>query len=248
MALLYQRRYNKLHKSIYGLSYDTAVLNIARLSVDLYASFNYKFNIYVNKQLYAKFPLFYKDWDDIPVSMTLLITNICLLVAYLSIWKQLMLYRATSHTHQGVSMICIVTLTVFLGLVGTATFYFYHVDPHHFTYLDHLNIMWVMGNMVGMVTLCPQICINWMGKCCSGISSRYILTLIIADCVRWIGYTITAMKESVEYWNWPFNSIPIVTTSAELLCLVVILYQAQFVYRGHKPTLPRISEKSTALV
>ncbi|SMN21930.1 similar to Saccharomyces cerevisiae YCL002C Putative protein of unknown function [Maudiozyma saulgeensis] len=248
MAVLYQRRYNKLHKSVYGLSYDSAVLTIARLSVDLYTSLNYKFNIYVRTQLYARFPLFYKDWDDIPISISLLITNVGLLIAYLSIWKQLTLYKATSHTHQGVSMICIATLVVFLGITGTATFYLYYFNAHHFMYLDHLNILWIMGNMIGMVTLCPQICINWMGRCCSGISSRYILTLFVADCIRWIGYVVSAMKGSVEYWNWPFNSIPIVTTSAELLGLSVILYQAQVVYIGHKPTLPRIHEKRTALV
>ena len=248
MALLYQRRYNKLHKSVYGLSYDTVILNLAKIFVDLYTSVNYKCNNTVINQLYARFPLFYHSWDDIPISIPLLIGAICLFLANLSIWKQLRMYKATSHIHQGVSMTCIVTVSILIGFIATLTLYLWYFNIHHFAYLDHLNSIWVMGNMIGMMTLWPQICINWMGRCCMGISSRYILPLITADCVRIIGYYITLWNNSLKFWQWPYNSIPVIVTLAELLSLLMGFYQTHFVYIGNKPSLSKISEKRTALV
>lgn len=247
-AVLYQRRYNKLHKSIYGLSYDTALLNIIALLVNIYVSINYKFNPIVNDQLYARFPIFYKGWYDIPVSITLLIADVAQLFCYFVIWKQLSLYKVTRHIYQGISLICISVVFIMVGFIGTLTLYFSFFDVHHFVYLDHLNIIWVMGNGIKSVTLCSQICINWMGQCCVGVSSRYIITAIVANIIQFIGFIASNTNNNINFWEWPFNSIPILITSTELICLFIIFYQAEFVYRGNKPSLPKQIDNLSTIV
>ena len=174
VALHYQRRYNALHNSIYGLSYDTTLLSIVKSIVVLYTVLSYKFNPTVREQLYRRFPLFYNSWDDIPVSTPLLLAEGMLLISHLRIWRQMSLYKRTRHTHQGVSLIALIFLSVFLVVPAILTLYLSYFNIYHFAYLDHLNIMWVMGQIIGTMVLCSQICINWMGSCCAGVSSRSV--------------------------------------------------------------------------
>lgn len=248
LALHYQRRYNALHNSVYGLSYDTTILSIVKSTVVLYTVLSYQFNPEVRHQLYARFPLFYNSWDDIPVSTPLLFAEGLLLLSHLRIWRQMSLYKRTRHTHQGFSLIALMFLSLFIVVPAVLTLYLAYFNIYHFAYLDHLNIMWVMAQIVGSLVFCSQICINWMGSCCAGVSSRSVMTLCVANAVRWLGYMFTVWTGSVEFWAWPFNATPIVVVSADLLGLFLIFYQAQFIYFRHKPTLPKQSLRKSSFV
>lgn len=194
-------------------------------------------------QLSRRFPLFYPlDGSDIPISNLLLIKDVMLIICGSLVLRQLMLYQSTKHIHQGFSTNCLSILGTFASFSVFTYFCACHNLPEHDSgkfgvfYVEHINYLWVIGNMLRSFKFLPQVTINWMGFCTRGISSKYIITNLLA-CLLSL-FEILAFSKK-DFHQIAFNSCPWVVTLVQFLSLCAILYQAQCLYIKNRPYLPR---------
>ena len=236
-AAISQQQYNRRHKSVYNLSYDMILLNIIKQVISLYTAINYKYNMLIVRQLLMRYPVFYEVPGDVPIVQSLIFLDLGLLLSYLMLQVQLLKYHMTKHVCQGVSIICLCFLGALFGLLVFPSLYFTWFGVHKFVLLDHINWCWIAGSAIHVTTMWPQISINWMGQCCTGLSMRFVILNGIADIFRIIGFIITS-KQGLAFYNWPFNSVPVFVAIMELLSTLIILGQQKYWYRDNKPRLP----------
>lgn len=244
VAILYQRRYNKLHHSIYGLSYDLFVLEFLGNSLSIYCALNYRLSPLLRSQFAKRFPLFYPlDKNQVPISLLLLLKDTLIMAASALVIRQLILYRTTKHIYQGLSKICVFVLVIsaiFSVFTYTCSCYNLPVsDSGRFGvfYLEHINYLWVIGNLLRAFRFLPQLTLNWMGSSTRGLSSKYVLINFLSNSIMLVGLAI--LPKQIEFYRCPFNLTPVFVKTIESLSLVGILYQAQFLYLGTKPYLPK---------
>ncbi|SCU78781.1 LAMI_0A05908g1_1 [Lachancea mirantina] len=240
-GLQYQRRYNRLHKSIYGLSYDLHVLNSCYDVISIYCSMNFLFSNLVRRQLSLRFPLFYTDARNIPVSKLQLCISCLDLFCSILVVKQLHQYRKTQNINQGVSYLCLITIASSL-IFGVFTFACstlnLPIDSGRFGvfYLEHVNYMWVIGTLLSSLKLFPQVTLNWSGMCTQGLSSKYVVLTLTSELLEALGM---AFFQHQHWFEIPFNFRTRYDLSFNIISLVCILYQAQYLYLGAKRRLPR---------
>ncbi|GAV54443.1 hypothetical protein ZYGR_0AL01750 [Zygosaccharomyces rouxii] len=244
IAILYQKRYNRLHHSVYGLSYDLYLLEIVGQLLILYCTINYKWSSLVRLQLSKRFPLFYPlDGSSIPISKLLLVKDAVLTVCSLLVLRQLVLYQSTKHMYQGFSTTCLSILGIFAFFSMFTYFCACHNLPQRDSgkfgifYVEHINYLWVIGNAIRAFKFLPQLTINWMGFCTRGISSKYIIVNSLA-CLLLL-FESLALSHNKDFHQNVFNSCPWIVTFVQFLSLCAILYQAQCLYVKNKPYLPR---------
>ncbi|SCV04931.1 LANO_0G14576g1_1 [Lachancea nothofagi CBS 11611] len=235
IAVLYQRRYNRLHKSIHGLSYDLYVLSFISYLFATYCGVNYLFSALVRKQLIQRFPVFFpQDNPEIPVSKSILLTDILNLVCSVVVLKQLMRYRYTKHEYQSVSFMCIsvvvvcATFCVFTYACASLNLPLKDSGRFGVFYLEHINYSWVIGTFLSGFRLVPQIMLNYMGTSTQGVSSKFII-LSIASVV--LQLTVGLITRNQPHYRMPLNGKPLYEPALHLVFLIFILYQAQYVYR-----------------
>ena len=236
-AAVSQQQYNRRHKSVYNLSYDMILLNTIKQVISLYTALNYKYNALIARQLMRRYPVFYEVPRDIPVLQSLILLDLGLLLSYLMLQGQLLKYHMTKHVCQGVSIVCLCFLGALFGLLILPSIYLTWFGVHKFVFLDHINWCWVAGNAIHVTSMWPQISINWMGQCCTGLSMKFVMLNGIADIFRIIGFIITS-KQGLPFYSWPFNSVPVFVAITELLSTLIILGQKRYWYRDNKPRLP----------
>ncbi|CAI4056545.1 uncharacterized protein SKDI_03G0630 [Saccharomyces kudriavzevii IFO 1802] len=245
IAILYQKRYNKLHRSIYGLSYDLYLLDFVGNGLYLYCALHYRYSPLVREQLSKRFPLFYSlnDVNSIPISRFLILKDFCVFVCCLMILKQLYYYRPTKHIYQGISITSTLFLSAFL-ILGILTYgcSIYNLPLKNsgkfgVFYLDHINYLWVMANLVKSFKYVPQMSINWMGCSTVGLSSKFVLISFFAEFIDFLGRLI--IPTSALFYEIPFNSTPFWVKLIQFVTLLIILCQVQYVYVGRKPRLPK---------
>lgn len=214
--------------------------------ISIFCAINYKLNPIVIRQLANRFPLFYPHFWDIPIVTELVINNCITSVYILVILVQLYKLRETRHIHQGVSSILKLFLTVcFVFCCFTLICSTYNLskkrDSGRFGVymLDCFNYLWVIGNMFQIVAFWPQICINWMGQCCNGISGSFINLMVISSLIKLLAF---ALQPDKEFYQQPFNLEPLFVICMELIALLVILSQSLYIYSGNRPKLPKISD------
>ncbi|GAV49531.1 hypothetical protein ZYGR_0P01750 [Zygosaccharomyces rouxii] len=244
IAILYQKRYNKLHHSVYGLSYDLYLLEIVGQFLTIYCTINYRWSPLVRLQLSRRFPLFYPlDGSNIPISNPLLIKDVILTICGLLVLRQLMLYQSTKHIYQGFSTTCMSIIGIFASFSMFTYFCACHNLPERDSgkfgvfYIEHVNYLWVIGNTIRAFKFLPQITLNWMGSCTRGISSKYIIVNSLACLLILVGSLVSSPNK--EFHQNAFNNCPWVVTLVQFLSLCAILYQAQCLYVKKKPYLPR---------
>ncbi|CCK71906.1 uncharacterized protein KNAG_0I01150 [Huiozyma naganishii CBS 8797] len=247
VAVHYQKRYNRLHRSIYGLSYDTQSLTVAYRAVSVYCSLLYKCNGTVRGQLTRRWPRFYAlSGPGAPVQPWIVLADLAVLASLLGLIRQLAAYNHTRHVHQGYSFIAWANFTLTLGALGVGSLLCaLWRGPRGpgllgLFLLDHVNFTWVIGQYICAVALWPQICINWMGTCCSGISSRFVVVSLVGALVR--VFTNTNVGNNVPFYRWPYNVTTRLANYIELVSLCIILLQAQKVYVHNKPRLPKVGQ------
>lgn len=259
LALHYQKRYNRLHRSIYGLSYDTQWFQLLQHIISVYCSLNYRFNPIVRGQLQRRYPHLYADPttnqpSNIPISWSMFIFDLLLSWNLFSLIRQLRRYGYTRHIHQGISSLATFIILTFIVVFGITTLWFaYWFGIHQnkdsgllgIFWLDHINYLWLMSQVFHVWSFWPQLCINWMGKCCQGLSSRFVILSLLSSIIKFIGVTILNQKydNTTGYYFWPFNLDGKYIIICELLSISLILLQAQYFYPNNKPYLPRQFEK-----
>ena len=267
LAIHYQRRYNRLHRSIYGLSFDSQLFQFIQHVLSLYCSLNYMLNPYIKRQLQRRYPLFYDSHDTqiIPVSWVIVIFNFLSAWNYWSLIRQLKKYDYTKHIHQGFSSLAKSIIVIFVYFLGIFTFwcaFWFGIcqgkDSGLFGlfWLDHVNYFWLLSNIFHLWSFWPQLCINWMGKCCQGLSSKFVILSLLSSLIKLFGITIlngydklaVPMKnnnnQGIPYYQWPFNLENKFVIIMELLSIIGILFQAQYFYPNNKPYLPKSIEKT----
>lgn len=265
VAIHYQKRYNRLHRSVYGLSYDTQWFQFIYHVLCVYCSLNYMFNPTVRGQLQRRYPLFYgnnvNEGNDnntytgrIPISWFIMIFNLLLACNFWTLIRQLRKYGHTKHIHQGVSALARFIIIFFVSILGIVSMWFaYWFGIHRgkdsgllgIFLLDHVNYMWVISQIFHIWSFWPQICINWMGKCCQGLSSRFVILSLLSSLIKLFGITIlNKYNYQITYYQWPFNLDGKLVIITEFFALLGLLVQAQYFYPSNKPYLPRQTEKS----
>lgn len=206
---------------------------------------NYLWSPVVKSQLSKRFPLFYpaNEIIAVPVSISLLLKDLLKLVTCTLVLRQLLIYRSTKNINQGVSSTCTLLLLI-VSAFGVLTYacscYNLPVsDSGRFGvyFIEHVNYMWVVGNIIQGLKYVPQLSLNWMGLCTRGISSRFILLSLLSESVIGLGSII--LLQGTDFYRKPYNLTPDSVTIMKILCLSGILYQAQFLYLGRKSYLPK---------
>ncbi|CCH60974.1 hypothetical protein TBLA_0D04780 [Henningerozyma blattae CBS 6284] len=243
-AIHYQSRYNKIHRSIYGLSYDLYILEFFSHLVSIFCTLQYKFSPLISKQYAERFPLFYPQDDpatNLPISIILLLKDILISISSLAILKQLNKYRSSKHIFQGISIYCItsiIILIIFSILTFTCSrFYLPERNSGKFGifYIEHINYLWVLGNFLSCCKFFPQISINYMGSSTIGFSSKYLVLYIISILCQFL----TLFGDEKPFYRLEFNRTPFFTIIIQFISLMFLLYQAQFLYLNSRPYLPR---------
>ncbi|SCU98911.1 LADA_0H16116g1_1 [Lachancea dasiensis] len=241
-AVTYQRRYNRLHKSIKGLSYDSYVLSFVSNLLAIYSGLNYMFSPLVRKQLTRRFPIYYPSTDSrIPVSKLIMFGDILNLACTCAILEQLVRYRYTKCKLQSVSSICISTIVICIVLCvfsyACASIYLPYSDSGKYGifYLEHINYIWVLGGFLSGFRLLPQITLNFMRRSTQGISSKFLVLSMLSSSLQ-LGFSLTF--HSQQQYRVPLNSKPIYDCVFQLIFLISLLCQAQYVYRhpNRRPT------------
>ncbi|SCU90842.1 LAME_0E10220g1_1 [Lachancea meyersii CBS 8951] len=240
IAILYQRRYNRLHKSVSGLSYDLYVLSFASYVLNVYCGLNYLCSGLVRKQLVRRFPVYFqRKVADIPVSTAILVADLLNLISTGAIIKQLVNYRRTKREYQSISYICISILAVCLIFCvfthACASFNLPSRDSGRFGvyYLEHINYSWVLATLLSGVRLVPQVSVNFMGRSTQGLSSKFML-LSIASAV--IQIVIEMCTHARSHPFTPLNGKPIYEPALHLIFLLIVSYQVHKVYRNKAGT------------
>lgn len=247
-ALNYQFKYNRLHKSIFGLSFDMQWLLYVHLSLQIFITWNYKSNWVVVEQLQNRFPIFYHEKQYIPISWGIFIVQLAQWYRVSGLVRQLYTYWDTIHIHQGVSVGCAMILLIFVGVGGVTTWWFAWWFGSHrgkdsgllgIFWLDHINYLWLISNILRMTYLWPQISINWMGQCCRGVSSRFIVISTLTTFFKII--FSHCLSKSEPWYLYPVNLSTQLVNVIEFLSLLIILFQVQYLYLYNKPYLKRKS-------
>ncbi|CAI4297014.1 ALI_collapsed_G0005700.mRNA.1.CDS.1 [Saccharomyces cerevisiae] len=201
IAILCQKRYNKLHRSIYGLSYDLFLLDFVGNGLYLYCALHYCYS------------------------------------------SLLYYYRSTKHIYQGISITSIIIISVFLVLgiftygCSISNLPLKNSGKFGVFYLEHINYLWVMANLLKCFKYVPQMSINWMGCSTVGLSSKFALISFLAESIDLLGRLV--IPTNALFYEIPFNSTPFWVKLIQFVTLLVILCQVQYVYVGRKPRLPK---------
>lgn len=244
ISVLYQRRYNKLHNSIYGLSYDLYIISVISHLTSIYVTLNYSFSPLIRHQLAERFPLFYLN-NPPPISTLLVFFDTINLVTDTLVFLQLFQYSKSRHIYQGISSIAVYFLSLSL-IFNIVTFgcSLYNLPLRNMGiwgifYLDHINYIWVLGNIFSSGKFLPQIFLNYMGSNTYGISNKYLIIRISGTLLLLL--SIPFPDNSTPFYMAPFNYTPMFVPVSHMLSFCIILYQKQYLYLGNPPHLPRIN-------
>lgn len=245
VGVLYQKRYDRLHKSIYGLSYDMYALDIISRLMMIYISLQYMFSPLIRKQLANRFPLFYPlDGQKVVVNFFLLMAETGMIYFNLKVMKQLINYRKTKHIHQGFSVYLFWTLALCMVFhvftLACSTVYLPESDMGKFGifYVEHVNYIWVNVQFFQCVKFVPQISLNWMGNCTKGLSSKFVIMSLVSSVAGVLSLYVNS-TDATNFFLVPWNSYPLFVFICQTMSVLLILYQAQYLYIKNSPYLPK---------
>ncbi|QLQ82530.1 hypothetical protein HG537_0H02920 [Torulaspora globosa] len=206
---------------------------------------NYLWSSLTRSQLSKRFPLFYPSNEPsaIPISIPLLFRDAIHVYTCALVLRQLQIYRSTKNVYQGISTTCtaLIVMAISFGIFTYACscYNLPAKDSGRFGifFVEHVNYMWVIANIVQSAKYVPQICLNWMGLCTKGVSSKYIFLSLFSEIAVGLGSAL--LLQGTEFYKKPYNFIPAFVSLSNVLCLSYMFYQAQYLYQGKKPYLPR---------
>lgn len=219
-------------------------MSLVSNSLSIYCALNYKWSPIIRLQLSKRFPLFYPfDDNSVPISSGILLGDLLQLLVSVLVLRQLISYRGTKNVHQGISLICITVI----GMICCFGIFTYTCSYHNLPisdsgrfgifYLEHVNYLWIAGNVTESMKYFPQLSLNWMGLNTRGVSSRFVFISLVAELLNLIG--TAALPNNFEFYARPFNLAPRPVMLIKVCCLLGMLYQGQSLYLDKKPYLPR---------
>ncbi|CCF60010.1 hypothetical protein KAFR_0I02310 [Kazachstania africana CBS 2517] len=230
-ALQSQIRFNRLHKSIYGISYDYYILETLICIASIYYSTNYQFNTTARSQLMLRYPVWFETESlSSVISNVLIILEVSRLVGLFLVDRQLRLYYRTKHEFQGYSTICRIVIGTFWLLFVVSIIIIFKIKSGKLFVLDHFDITWTLTQLLKIGSLWPQICINWMTRSCKGMSINFIKFSIISNIIIVLGILVEN-KNNFQF-QLPFNSEVLFVTLIRLINMLIVLYQQQFLYNN----------------
>ncbi|KAH3900449.1 uncharacterized protein SCDLUD_003431 [Saccharomycodes ludwigii] len=262
-SINYQQKYNRLHRSVYGLSDDLYMLEMIISLLLIYCFLNYSFSKLVSEQFCKRFPLFYPlsqlDGNGnqtlipnkffstngvLPLYYGLVLFEIAKFILSLKVLIQLYNYRFTKHVHQGVSKICFSSI-LFILIFSIFTYCCSiknlsnnnNMGKFGIFYIEHVNYLWVFANILSTFKFLPQLVINWEGMCTQGLSSKYVVLQFFSNLFSL--FSAFSLNKSLPFYALPFNQKPMITSFVNLFCVVGLLYQAQYLYLNKSPYLKR---------
>lgn len=237
--------------SIYGLSYDLFIFDAFGQLVVIYFTSCYRYSLLAARQFSERFPLFYSEQQSqhVPINNVLFACDIILMISRLLILSQLLKYRTSKHIYQGISAVCFAFLiSSLLFGVFTLEFSLYHLPYRNsglfgVFYIEHINYLWVIGNVLRSIKFVPQISLNWMSNIVVGLSDKYIILNILSALFAVAGYSLHQNQE--EFYRIPFNNVPYLSLIFQCACLLFIIYQRYWLYIGVVRKIPKeISNES----
>ncbi|CCE66002.1 hypothetical protein TPHA_0O00300 [Tetrapisispora phaffii CBS 4417] len=254
IAIWNQWKYNRNHRSIYGISYDLFAATFFSHLCLVWCTLNYKYSSLLITQAVNRFPLFYNTNNEtpgtgnIPISLLILCNDILNIIGSIWVFKQLIFYRKTKHIYQGISpifisVVCLFTVFNFFTLVCSLSNLPNNSGKFGIFYLEHINYIWVIGNLLESFKILPQISLNWMGRSTSGLSSTFILMNLFSATLMLVT-SIFDGNSTVSYFLRPYNYQPIFVTVFQFILAVILFIQEKYVYINSKPYLQKGKESS----
>ncbi|KAK6465967.1 hypothetical protein DFJ63DRAFT_38982 [Scheffersomyces coipomensis] len=230
---LYQIKYNKAKKSIYGISYDYYVLNTINKLLALIVSLNYTYNSTIIMQYKARYPVH----SLAVISPIIIIIDCGLLLTNGLILSQLfIIYARTKNVNQNVSGFNMLFLSFLLGGFLIVSKYYWFAELT-FNYLDLINYLWLVSWLIAIVELCPQLVMNWFDDCCVGLHPQWLSFEIISLILNLTGWSMINLHFNVPWYQLPINYHGWCYLVMRSILLIIFSLQQFKCYKGKRPTL-----------
>ncbi|CUM63265.1 uncharacterized protein PRCAT00000836001 [Priceomyces carsonii] len=225
-----QVKFNKLKKSIYGLSYDYVVWTWLSFFTSVISSINFYINPEVIRQYRNRFPVH----PEVIVSFPILIIDMIGTVVVSGLLVQLfVIYNRTRSVNQGVSGLtkCILTLLIIIFLWSTKC---YIMEQKALFLLDIIDFLWFVSKFTLIIRYIPQIFMNWFDSCVVGHSDSFLAFQSISLlCLAFSKFALI----SEDWFNIPVNYNTWSYLVSGSVCLLILFLQERFLYHGKKPSL-----------
>lgn len=231
--LINQVRFNKLHRSIYGLSFDYTLFQWISYFCTVSSSVNYACNPIIRSQYALRYPLN----PPIRVQLPLLLVHILGLLAASGLcWQCWRLYHRTRNTNQGISTLAR-QLLGFLGALFVGTVYLFLYGKYTVNVLDLTNCVWLMGQILACMALFPQLFMNWFDACVAGTHRTFLRYSVASLLLLAASKTVMLASEEYAWHRQPpgYNTWAFLGFNSVLFAVLAV--QLEWFYKGNKPAL-----------
>lgn len=179
-----QLQFNKLKKSVYGLSYDFYWLHTLGYTVKIVYSLGYLHNSTVKEQYLLRFPIH----PVIPVNLGSFFIDFATTFISVCILVQMHFkHYQTKNNLQGFStfcgVVCGVSFTLLLYLIKLVCY-----RQKKLLLLDIFDYLWLMDHLLSPVKLIPQIFINFLSRSTRGQLSGFLMFQWLAFACLFVGH------------------------------------------------------------
>ncbi|EGW30195.1 uncharacterized protein SPAPADRAFT_57630 [Spathaspora passalidarum NRRL Y-27907] len=225
-SICYQLHFNKVKKSIYGLSYDMIILALVSAFTSMLSTILYSYDSLVRHQYVVR----YSQYPEIPISYTVLILETVIFFAYTVLFRQLFTYSKSRNTNQGISHPCTFLLSTFFVILVYLVYMVCTSEPLYV--LDIVDFIWMISKVSSAVKYIPQISMNWFGECVRGLHHHWLLLEGLAVLFM----LISRYSMDVPFWNIPVNYPSWFVIGIQTSC-IIILWRQFLIYAENKPRL-----------
>lgn len=166
-SIFLQFKYNKTSKTIQGVSYDYILLQFLAHLTSIIGIFSFHLST-IKSQYRVRWSL---EVCTIPSLIPLI--ELFTLIASTGILAQLVIYKSTRGSNQGISRYCqgfiVTTLLPFLYLIKLWTFKQAKINE-----LDLADYVWAMYKLFVNLQYCPQVMVNWMDDKVNGLHPYWL--------------------------------------------------------------------------
>lgn len=219
-----QFRYNKAHKSIYGLSYDYSLLQLLAHTTSILGILGFHSST-ITTQYRIRWLM-----EPPSILLAILVIEILSLIASLGVMIQLITYKSTRGSDQGVSGYCMgFIIAVSLPLIYLIKLWLF--NQAKINDLDVVDYIWAMQKMFDGVQYIPQIMVNLMDDKVNGLHpywKQLQFGNMAIELVEWIVYGHGVLGDL----SFIVPSLPLMIIKDLSLLVVGLQY---YLYRHNQP-------------